>query len=175
MFRGLAEAPAPFLREKPMVDEDAKLRHMPSALLESPFLQLARRKGDNGLPFLSPEQVKAGKRLREDFELALRGDGAEVDWAVWLARMPGLSELAMPRPGGGSEASRLRVQRALAELEPGLTDVALCCCCLTEGLEGFERRMGWSSARSGKVVLRIALSRLHKHYRAEAERAGMIG
>lgn len=49
-FRGLAEAPAPFLREEAVADEDAKLRHMRSALLESPLLQLARRKGDNGLP-----------------------------------------------------------------------------------------------------------------------------
>jgi Domain of unknown function (DUF6456) len=173
-FRGLAEAPAPFLREEPPAEDDAKLRHMRSSLVESPLLQLARRKGDNGLPFLSPEQVKAGERLREDFELALRGEAAAMDWAAWLARMPGLWEVAVPGPGGGPEAARLRVQRALSDLGPGLADVALCCCCLTEGLEGFERRMGWS-ARSGKVVLRIALGRLHQHYRAEAERAAMIG
>ena len=78
------------------------------------------------------------------------------------------------KPRNASEAARLRVERALADLGPGLADVALCCCCLTEGLELFERRMGWS-ARSGKVVLRIALGRLHQHYRAEAERTGMIG
>ena len=173
-FRGLAEAPAPFLREESAAEEDARPRHMRSALLESPLLQLARRKGDNGLPFLSPEQVKAGERLREDYELAQPGEAAGMDWAAWLARVPGLWEVPMPRPGGGAESARLRVQRALADLGPGLADVALCCCCLTEGLELFERRMGWS-ARSGKVVLRIALGRLHQHYRAEAERAGMIG
>ena len=172
--RGLAEAPAPFLREAPTgEEEDTRIRHMRSELAESPLLQLARRKADNGQSFLSPEQVKAGERLREDYELALR-EGTATDWAAWLARLPGLWEVPMPRPGGGAVAARLRVQRALADLGPGLADVALCCCCLTEGLEGFERRMGWS-ARSGKVVLRIALGRLHQHYRAEADRAAMIG
>jgi hypothetical protein len=57
------------------------------------------------------------------------------------------------------------VQAALAELGPGLGDVALRCCCYLEGLESAERRMGWS-ARSGKIVLRIALQRLKRHYDA---------
>ncbi|EYD73567.1 hypothetical protein Rumeso_04688 [Rubellimicrobium mesophilum DSM 19309] len=174
-LRGLAEAPAPFLREPVVMDDDdPRLRHMRSQIADSPLLQLARRKVDGGLPFLSPEQVKAGERLREDFELAQRGPGAERDWAAWLSRMPALSDLPRPGQGGGAKAARLRVERALAELGPGLADVALCCCCLTEGLEGFERRMGWS-ARSGKVVLRIALGRLHQHHRAEAQRNGLIG
>jgi hypothetical protein len=59
------------------------------------------------------------------------------------------------------------VQRALIDLGPGLADVAFRTCCLQEGLEQVERRMGWS-ARSGKVVLRIALERLQQHYRAWA-------
>ena len=54
---------------------------------------------------------------------------------------------------------------ALRDLGPGLADVALRCCCFLEGLEAAEKRMGWS-ARSGKIVLRIALQRLHQHYEA---------
>lgn len=172
-LRGLAEAPAPFLHD---AEEDPRLlRHMRSAMMESTLLQLSRRKDDKGQPFLTPEQVRAGERLREDFELAMRGTGAETDWAAWLALLPGLWEVEDRAARTGPEAARVRVERALADLGPGLADVALCCCCLTEGLEVFERRMGWS-ARSGKVVLRIALGRLHQHYRTEAERCGeMIG
>lgn len=52
---------------------------------------------------------------------------------------------------------------ALRDLGPGLGDMVLRCCCFLEGLEAAERRMGWS-ARSGKIVLRIALQRLRRHY-----------
>ncbi len=55
------------------------------------------------------------------------------------------------------------MQAALQDLGPGLGDVVLRCCCYLEGMESCEKRMGWS-ARSGKVVLRIALQRLKRHY-----------
>ncbi len=67
---------------------------------------------------------------------------------------------------GGSERARDRVMTALADLGPGLGDVVLRCCCFLEGMETVERRMGWS-ARSGKIVLRIALTRLRAHYDEE--------
>jgi len=66
------------------------------------------------------------------------------------------------------------VAGALRDLGPGLGDVALRCCCYLEGLELAERRMGWS-ARSGKVVLRIALQRLKRHYDGLGAAAAMIG
>ncbi|MFC6586305.1 DUF6456 domain-containing protein [Sulfitobacter pacificus] len=65
--------------------------------------------------------------------------------------------------GGAAAEARARVTAALADLGPGLSDVALRCCCYLEGLEAAEKRLGWS-ARSGKVVLRIALMRLKRHY-----------
>jgi hypothetical protein len=59
--------------------------------------------------------------------------------------------------------ARDRLASALKDLGPGLADVALRACCYLEGLEATERSMGWS-ARSGKVVLKIALQRLALHY-----------
>ena len=52
---------------------------------------------------------------------------------------------------------------ALRELGPGMGDLVLRVCCFLEGLEMTERRLGWS-ARSGKVVLKLALERLARHY-----------
>ena len=49
-------------------------------------------------------------------------------------------------------------------LGPGLSDIVFRICCFLEGLETAEKRLGWS-ARSGKVVLKIALERLAAHYR----------
>ena len=72
-----------------------------------------------------------------------------------------------PRPGGPS--IRRIVVRGLTPATGGnangigLADVALRTCCFLEGLEGCERRLGWS-ARSGKVVLKLALQRLVEHY-----------
>ncbi|HHY02634.1 MAG TPA: helix-turn-helix domain-containing protein, partial [Paracoccus sp.] len=64
---------------------------------------------------------------------------------------------------GGSDAARSRVAEALRELGPGMGDLVLRVCCFLEGIEMTERRLGWS-ARSGKVVLRLALMRLERHY-----------
>ena len=101
-----------------------------------------------------------GERLREDFVLSDVGPLSMEDWRAALA------DDGTARPAAVS-AARSRVYAALQDLGPGLQDVALRCCCLLEGLEVTERAMGWS-ARSGKVVLRIALERLRRHY-AETE------
>ncbi len=66
-----------------------------------------------------------------------------------------------------------RLRAALAELGPGLADIAILCCCFQEGLESCEKKLGWS-ARSGKIVLRIALQRLKRHYDALGDSGNMI-
>ena len=72
-----------------------------------------------------------------------------------------------------AKAAYDRVRAALADLGPGLGDVVLRCCCLLEGLEQTEKTMGWS-ARSGKIVLRIALDRLARHYAQTQGRYGPL-
>lgn len=70
----------------------------------------------------------------------------------------------------------LPIRAAMADLGPGLSDVLMRCCCYLEGVEAAKKRLGWS-ARSGKIVLRIALMRLHQHYERTLGSAagGMIG
>ncbi|WP_456390158.1 DUF6456 domain-containing protein [Profundibacter sp.] len=130
---------------------------------ESPLATLARRKDKSGAPFLTDGLVAAGERLREDFELAQMGPRVAQNWERFMtggARGGYASDSGI---GDGPSAARDRVSEALRDLGPGLGDVVLRCCCFLEGMEAAERRMGWS-ARSGKIVLRIALQRLKRHY-----------
>lgn len=133
---------------------------------ESPLSALARRKDKDGKAFLSPDLVAAGERLREDFELAQMGPRIAQNWDKFLTGGGRGMFGADAASGGGSERARDRVMTALSDLGPGLGDVVLRCCCFLEGMEAVERRMGWS-ARSGKIVLRIALHRLKVHYDEE--------
>lgn len=156
-------------------DEEVRINHA-----ESPLGLLARRRGADGQPFLSADLVAAGERLRVDFEVAQLGPRITQNWERFLTGGERGGFPAGSGSGGGSgsapEAARARVTAALRELGPGLGDVALRCCCFLEGMEQAEKRMGWA-ARSGKVVLRIALQRLKRHYAREAEagRGGLIG
>jgi hypothetical protein len=171
---GFAEAQAGFVSaftgqhadwaERDIPEPDGASRRLRMNLAESPLGVLARRRDKDGEPFLTADLVAAGERLREDFELAQMGPRVAQNWERFLSG----GERSQYRGTGGGlsaggEAARERVARALRELGPGLGDMALRCCCFLEGLETAERRLGWS-ARSGKIVLRIALIRLRRHY-----------
>lgn len=144
-------------------------------LAESPLAALARRRDKDGKLFLEAELVAAGERLREDFELAQMGPRVAQNWENFLTVGASPSSFSGDRGGSGSCAARERVSTALGELGPGLGDVVLRCCCYLEGMETVERQLGWS-ARSGKVVLRIALQRLQRHYEETMQgRSPMIG
>ena len=134
---------------------------------ESPLLVLSRRREKDGTPFLTPEQVAAGERLREDFELAQLKADRRLNWDGFVG---GLAEKAESSPSAhvATRVARDRVSRVLNHLGPGLGDVALRCCCFLEGMEETERRMGWS-ARSGKIVLRIALTQMKRFYDESGE------
>lgn len=146
---------------RPMIDGEGKVEAIRVNLAESPITWLARRKGPDGAPLLAPVEVEAAERLREDFEQAQIGPRVTQDWRSFLT--PRESAGPGRGPCEGPAAARDRVTRALDGLGSGLADVALRVCCFLEGLETVESRMGWS-ARSGKVVLKIALQRLAEHY-----------
>ncbi|HUF86867.1 MAG TPA: DUF6456 domain-containing protein [Thermohalobaculum sp.] len=168
---GFGEAQTPFQSQHQISGERLFMNPVSGApetlkvnLAEEPLGWLARRKGADGQPFVSAMEIEAGARLRQDFEAAQIAPSVAQDWRRFLT--PGGRNSGTPlgrAPGEGPQAARERVGQALSALGPGLSDVALRVCCFLEGLEACEHRMGWS-ARSGKVVLKIALQRLSEHY-----------
>jgi len=130
---------------------------------ESPLGWLARRKDATGRAFLEDYHVEAGDRLRADFT---KGKSTPVVTQNWGAvprdktragptDMLSLSEAAL--------AARQRFERAVNAMGPDLADMAVRACCHLQGMEAAEKERGWP-ARSGKVVLKLALERLAAHY-----------
>lgn len=167
---GMGEAADPYSEQhrdwakRNVTDDKNKRRGIRYNATESPLSALSRRKDRDGKPFLSQDLVAAGERLREDFELSHMGPRITQNWERFLAG--GARGEFGGGESGGSERARKRVTSALSDLGPGLGDVVLRCCCFLEGMESVEEKMGWS-ARSGKIVLRIALTRLKTHYDEE--------
>ena len=174
---GMAEAQSPFVAAGAQAGGDQGCtapRRVRYSVSESPLIALSRRRDRDGKLFLDETLVSAGERLREDFELAQIGPQVAQNWERFLTGGGQNGFMFGAETGRGSSAARDRVARALADLGPGLSDVALRCCCYLEGLEQAEKRMGWS-ARSGKIVLRIALQRLKRHYEDQSDQDRMIG
>ena len=176
--QGMAESGQPFADqhrdwgERDVMD-DSGPRRVRYNMAESPVGVLGRRRDRDGKPFLEADLVEAAERLREDFELAQMGPRVAQNWDRFLT---GGDRGAFQPDSGiaeGPSSARGRVAAALRDLGPGLGDVALRCCCFLEGLEVAEKRMGWA-ARSGKIVLRIALMRLRRHYDETYGRSGPL-
>lgn len=147
---------------QPGVPQRPKARRARYGPTETPLDVLARLKDKSGAAFLTLEQVAAGKRLREDYELAQVGEHLMQTRAYFeAAGHCGSRGQILPSPA--SRAAKQRATEALCNLGTGLSDIALRCCCHLQGIEAAERQLGWS-ARSGKIVLRIALSQLKNYY-----------
>ena len=158
--------------ERQLMDDDGP-RRVRYNMAESPVGVLGRRRDRDGKPFLEADLIEAAERLREDFELAQMGPRVAQNWDRFLT---GGDRGGFQSDNGiaeGPSSARARVAAALRDLGPGLGDVTLRCCCFLEGLEVAEKRMGWA-ARSGKIVLRIALMRLRRHYDETYGRSGPL-
>ena len=176
--QGLAEAASPFADQHRLWDdrevgEGGASQRLRYNVAESPVALLGRRLDRDGKPFLQPELVDAAERLREDFELAQMGPRVAQNWDRFLTGGDRGGFQADSGLAEGPGRARARVAAALRDLGPGLGDVAVRCCCFLEGLEVAEKRLGWA-ARSGKIVLRIALMRLRRHYDETYGRSGPL-
>jgi hypothetical protein len=179
---GLAEEQTPFgeqhrfFAERTVIADDGSgARKLRFNLAESPLSVLGRKRDKDGAVYLAADLIEAGERLREDFELAQMGPRVTQNWDRFLTaggtRGANISGSSI---ASGPQDARVRVAKALEALGPGLSDIVFRVCCFLEGLETAEKRLGWS-ARSGKVVLKIALQRLAAHYRIVPEERRRIG
>jgi len=128
-------------------------------LAESPLSWLHAR------GHLSDRQFDAGERLRADYERAQLGQQVTMRWDPVRIRGQGgdvglsASERQM--------AAKARFDAALAEAGSGLSDILWRVVCAGEGMPDAERALQWP-ARSGKLVLAMALDRVADFYRIVA-------
>ncbi len=175
---GMAEAAQPFGAqhrdwETRNVRDVEGVRRVRYNAAESPIAVLGRRRDRDGKLFLEPDMIEVAERLREDFELAQLGPRVAQNWDRFLTAGDRGGFRGESGGADGPRSARDRVALALRDLGPGLGDVVLRVCCYLEGLEMAEKRMGWAS-RSGKIVLRIALMRLKRHYEETYGRSGPL-
>lgn len=129
---------------------------------ESPLSWLRHRRGPGGRPWIGEPEFAAGERLRTDFTRAQLMPRVTANWT---------SAVASGRRSGGVDAelsevaldARRRVEKALDAVGPELAGVLTDACCFLKGLEEVERERRWPP-RSAKVVLRLALDALARHY-----------
>ena len=110
---------------------------------------------------LDDRQFDAGERLRSDFERAQLGPNVTMRWDVVRSKTTGEQDLTASERAISAKA---RFDGALAEAGKGLADVLWHVVCANEALAEAERALGWP-ARSGKLVLRLALERVADFYR----------
>ena len=139
--------------ETTVVEDGARLARRAN-LGESPLAWLARRGA------LSAVEMAAGERLRDDFQkagtlgrLTMRWDGLPH------------GEGGGPRlePAEQARAVKARIAAALKAVGPGLKEILERVCLAETALTVAERELKLP-ARSGKMVLKLALQRLVIHY-----------
>ncbi len=103
----------------------------------------------------------AGERLRADYERAQLGANVTMRWDP--VRVKGSSEQGLSQTER-QVAARSRFDGALREAGRGLEDILWRVVCAGETLPVAEKALAWP-ARSGKLVLKLALDRVADFYR----------
>lgn len=139
---------------------------------ESPLAWLARRRDRDGAPFLDPAAVEAGERFRRDVTAAQLLPSVTSNWSAHGAGSRSDPSRVL-LPSEVALAARQRIDSALDALGPEFSGLVLDACGFVKRLETIESERGWP-ARSAKVVLRMALARLARHYGLAASARGPL-
>jgi hypothetical protein len=132
-----------------------KRRSVTVNLAESPLGWLHAR------GHLEDRLLAAGERLRADFERAQLAPSVTMRWDP--VRIRGTNDNGLS-PSERQLAARQRFGGAIAAAGKGLEDILWRVVCACETVTAAEKELQWP-ARSGKLVLRIALERVADFYR----------
>lgn len=111
---------------------------------------------------LDERQFDAGERLRADYERAQLAPSVTMRWDP--VRVDGSAGGEGLTPTERQIAAKERFDGAMREAGRGLADVLWRVVCACESLPNAEKALKWP-ARSGKLVLGIALDRVAGFYR----------
>ena len=106
----------------------------------------------------------AGERLRADYERAQLGPNVTMRWDP--VRIKGQGSDGGLNPTERQIAAKDRFDSALREAGNGLSDILWRVVCAGEALPDAEKALAWP-ARSGKLVLKLALDRVAGFYRIQ--------
>lgn len=140
---------------------EAGLERVVQNAAESPLDWLVRRRGRDGEPLIDAASYQAGERLRRDLTTGGVLPNVTARWDAGAG-----TSGARRDPAGATDAmiaARQRVTLALNAVGSDFADLLVDLCGFLKGLEQIERERRWP-ARSGKVVVRLALARLAEHY-----------
>lgn len=140
---------------------DGEMRRVRINHAESPLAWLRRRRDRSGAAMIDEIAFAAGERLRADMTRARMTPRVTASWEP--AASAGNGARLRQEPGDMALAARQRVARALAAAGDEFAGVLVDVCGFLKGLEQVEQERGWP-ARSGKLILRMALARLAAHY-----------
>lgn len=132
-----------------------KKRSVTVNLAESPLSWLHAR------GHLDDRLFDAGERLRADYERAQMGASVTMRWDPVRAKTTGEGSMAHAER---QVAAKQRFNAALGAAGKGLEDILWRVVCAGENLPAAERNLHWP-ARSGKLVLKLALDRVADYYR----------
>ncbi len=127
-------------------------------LSESPLAWLHAR------GHLTDRQFDGGEKLRADWERANLPPNTTMSWNMVPPTGGRRAAAEMLNATEAQIAARQRFDNAIAHLGTDLSDIAWRIICAGEGVPAAEKNLGWP-ARSGKLVLKIALDRLANFYR----------
>lgn len=165
MQRHLVERPSPCDTNPDGASRAPRVARTPPAartvtvnLAESPLGWLRAR----GL--VSIRQFDAGEALRVDYERAQLGARVTMRWDASGVTTGRRGPTDAPDPMLSALGAKARFDAALAAAGPGLADILWRVVCACESLPDAERALAWP-ARSGRLVLTLALDRVADHYR----------
>ncbi len=128
----------------------------------NPLLWLSRHKDKSGRALIGPAAYIAGERLKSDIVMSRMLPTVTMNWSqahhVDKSRRTGSLN-----PSEASLAARQRMNKAMTFVGPEFSGILIDLCGFDKGLETMESERHWP-ARSGKLVIRLALDCLARYY-----------